>query len=45
MAVYSRITSDGTFDVQFIKIWGATLLNESEELYGSRIIIELLYER
>ena len=41
--------SDGTFDVQFAKVWEArgcaTLLNENEKLFCSKITVELLYER
>ena len=44
-----RNTGGGSFDVQFAKVWEArgcaTLLNENKSLFGSKITVELLYER
>ena len=40
---------DGSFDVQFAKVWEArgctTLLDGNKSLFGSKITVELLYER
>lgn len=42
-------TGGGTFNVQFAKVWEArgcaTLLDENKSLFGSKITVELLYER
>ena len=42
-------TGGGTFDVQFAKVWEArgcaTLLDGNKSLFGSKITVELLYER
>ena len=44
-----RNASDGTFDVQFAKVWEARccaiLLNENESMFGSKIAVQLLYAR
>ena len=44
-----RNASDGTFDVQFAKVWEArgcaTLLNENKSMFGSKIAVQLLYAR
>ena len=40
-------TGEGTFDVQFAKVWEArgctTLLDGNKSLFGSKIKVELLY--
>ena len=44
-----RNAGDGTFDVQFAKVWEArgctTLLNGDKRLFGSKIAVQLLYAR
>ena len=44
-----QTAGDGTFDVQFAMVWEArgcaTLLNENEEIFGSKITVELLHEK